>query len=170
VGWIGILSLAVFLSLQDAWQRHRWQLAVDFVPLHYPDFLAGGIQIGWVLAALLFAGFSLWKKRESNLAPAAFTPIAVIAWALAEQTGNPVVPSLLLNFFLIVLGIFTLLRGIRGDRAFEANFGMLVIAVLAIARFFDTDLEFVVRGIAFIAIGLGFLMTNLIVFKRRART
>jgi hypothetical protein len=46
---------------------------------------------------------------------------------------------------------------------------MLVIAVLAIARFFDTELEFVVRGIAFIAIGLGFLVTNLIVFKRRAR-
>jgi len=170
VGWIGILSLAVFLSFQNAWQRHRWQLAVDFVPRHYPDFLAGGIQIGWVLTALLFAGFSFWKKRESNLAPAAFTPIAVIAWILAEQTGDPIVPSLLLNFFLLALGIFTLLRGIRGDRAFEANFGMLVIAVLAIARFFDTDLEFVVRGIAFIAIGLGFLMTNLIVFKRRART
>ena len=47
--------------------------------------------------------------------------------------------------------------------------GMLVVAILAIARFFDNDLEFVVRGIAFIAIGLGFLGTNLVVFKRRAR-
>jgi hypothetical protein len=46
---------------------------------------------------------------------------------------------------------------------------MVVIAVLATARFFDTDLEFVVRGIAFILIGLGFLVTNLIVFKRKAR-
>jgi hypothetical protein len=46
---------------------------------------------------------------------------------------------------------------------------MLVIAILATARFFDTDLEFVVRGVAFIAIGLGFLATNVIVFKRKAR-
>jgi len=27
-----------------------------------------------------------------------------------------------------------------------------------------------VRGVAFIAIGIGFLVTNLVVFKRRART
>ena len=79
------------------------------------------------------------------------------------------VPSLLLNFFMLGLGVFTLLRAIRAGRVFEANLGMLVVAILAIARFFDNDLEFVVRGIAFIAIGLGFLGTNLVVFKRRAR-
>jgi len=62
-----------------------------------------------------------------------------------------------------------LLRGVRAGRIFEANLGMLVIALLATARFFDNDLEFVVRGIAFIAIGLGFLVTNLVVFKRKAR-
>jgi drug/metabolite transporter superfamily protein YnfA len=78
-------------------------------------------------------------------------------------------PSLLLNFFGLALGIFTLLRGVRAGRIYEANLGMLIIAALAIARFFDSDFEFVVRGIAFIGIGLGFLMTNLIVFKRRAR-
>jgi len=163
------LSLAVFLSFQDAWRTNRWQNAVDFVPRHYPDVLAAGIQVGWVVAALLFAGYALWKKRESNLAPAALTPIAVIAWAVAKSTGEGLVPSLLLNFFMLALGVFTLLRGIRSGRIVEANLGMLVIAILATARFFDTDLEFVVRGVAFIAIGLGFLATNVIVFKRKAR-
>ena len=52
---------------------------------------------------------------------------------------------------------------------FEANLGMLVVAILAIARFFDSEFEFAVRGIAFIAIGLGFLATNFVVFKKRAR-
>ena len=169
VGWIGILSLAVFLSFQDAWRTNRWQNAVDFVPRHYPDVLAAGIQVGWVVAALLFAGYAAWKKRESNLAPAALTPIAIIAWAVAKSTGEGLVPSLLLNFFMLALGVFTLLRGIRSGRIVEANLGMLVIAILATARFFDTDLEFVVRGVAFIAIGLGFLATNVIVFKRKAR-
>ncbi|HEX8898234.1 MAG TPA: hypothetical protein VF751_06015, partial [Chthoniobacterales bacterium] len=85
------------------------------------------------------------------------------------KTGNPLAPSLLLNFFLLALGVFTLLRGIRAGRAVEANLGMLVIAILATARFFDSEFEFVVRGIAFIAIGLGFLATNLVLFKRRVR-
>jgi hypothetical protein len=169
-GWIGILSLAIFLSFQDTWRTQRWQNAVDLIPRHYPDVLATGIQIACVLAALLFAAYAFWKDRKVNWAPAAFAPFALVAWGIAKQTGDPLIPSLLLNFFTLALGIFTLLRGVRGGRVFEANLGMLVIAILAIARFFDNDFEFFVRGIAFIAIGLGFLGTNLVVFKRRTRT
>jgi uncharacterized membrane protein len=169
IGWIGILSLAVFLSFQDEWRNRQWQSAVDFVPRHYPDLLAFGIQLLWIAAALLFAGYALWKKREPNLAPAALTPIVLIAWLISKQTGDGLVPSLLINFFMLALGVYTLLRGIRSERVVEANLGMVVIAILATARFFDTDLAFVIRGIAFILIGLGFLVTNLIVFKRKAR-
>jgi len=169
-GWIGIVSLATFLSFQDSWRTRQWQNAVYLVPRHYPDALAAGIQVAWVLAALLFAAYVLWKLRSDlNLAPAAFAPVALVAWGIAKRTGNPLVPSLLLNFFLLALGVFTLLRGIRAGRFLEANLGMLVVAILAIARFFDSDLEFTVRGIAFIAIGLGFLATNLVIFKRKAR-
>jgi hypothetical protein len=168
-GWIGVLSLTIFLSFQDTWRTRQWQNAVDLVPRHYPDVLATGIQIAWVLAALLFGAYALWKDRKLNLAPAALAPLAVIAWGISKRTGNPLIPSLLLNFFALSLGIFTLLRGIRAGRVYEANLGMLVIALLAIARFFDNDFEFAVRGIAFIAIGVGFLVTNLVLFKRRAR-
>ena len=169
-GWIGILSLAIFLSFQDRWRTQRWQNAVDLIPRHYPDILAAGIQIAWVLAALLFAAYALWRDRSRvNLAPAAFAPVAIVAWGVAKRTGNELVPSLVLNFFILILGLFTLLRGIRAGRVYEANLGMLIIAVLAIARFFDSDFEFVVRGIAFIVIGLGFLVTNLVVLKRKAR-
>jgi hypothetical protein len=168
-GWIGILSLAVFLSFQDRWRTQRWQNAVDLIPRHYPDVLATGIQIAWVLAAFLFAAYAVWKEWKVNFAPAAFAPIALVAWGIAKQTGDPLIPSLLLNVFMLALGIFTLLRGIRAGHIFEANLGMLVIAILAIARFFDSDFEFFLRGIAFIVIGLGFLVTNLVLFKRRAR-
>ncbi len=170
-GWIGILSLAIFLSFQDTWRTRQWQNAVYLVPRHYPDVLAAGIQVAWILAALLFATCALWRadRTRVNFAPAGLAPIALVAWGIAKRTGNPLIPSLLLNFFTFVLGIFTLLRGIRAGRVFEANLGMLVIAILAVARFFDSDFEFVLRGIAFIAIGLGFLVTNLVVLKRRVR-
>jgi hypothetical protein len=170
LGWIGILSLSVFLSFQDSWRTRQWQNAVDLVPRHYPDILAAGIQIAWVLAAFLFAAYLLWKDREANLAPAGLVPIAVIAWVFAKRTGNPLVPALIVNSFVLALGIFTLLRGVRAGRVYEANLGMLVVTILALARFFDSELEFFARGIAFIAIGIGFLVTNLVVFKRRARS
>ena len=169
IGWIGILSLTIFLTFRDTWRSHSWQTAVDFTPRHYPDAVSAGIQIAWVAAALLLAGYGCWKARETNLAPAALPPVALAAWFIAKRSGDPLIPSLLINAFALGLGIYTLLRGIRAGRVFEANFGMLVIATLATARFFDSDFEFVVRGIAFIAIGLGFLGTNLVVFKRKAR-
>ena len=54
-------------------------------------------------------------------------------------------------------------------RSFVQQSPVGVMARAAVARFFDSDFEFVARAIAFIAIGLGFLVTNLVVFKRRAR-
>jgi hypothetical protein len=168
IGWIGVLSLTIVLSFQDVWRSRAWQNAVDFMPRHYPDLLAAGMQIMWVLTALLFGGYAVWKHREKNLAPALLTPVALIAWILAKYSGE-MGPSLLLNLFALGLGVFTLLRGVRAGRVFEANLGMVVIAILGTARFFDNDVEFVVRGIAFIAIGLGFLVTNLVVFNRKAR-
>lgn len=168
IGWIGILSLAVVLSFQEFWRTHHWQNAVDLTPRHYPDLLATGIQFGWVGAALVFGALAIRKRANRNLAPAAFAPVALIAWLVAK-TWDSLAPTLLMNAFVLGLGVFTLLRGIRAGRVYEANLGMLVVALLAIARFFDNDFEFVVRGIAFIAIGLGFLVTNLVVFKRKAR-
>ncbi len=171
IGWIGILSLTIFLSFKDSWRTNQWQTAVDATARHYPDALAVGIQIAWVLAALLLGAYTFWKEFRDrvNLAPALLAPVVLVAWGIAKQTRNPLLPSLLLNLFGLGLGLFTLIRGVRSGRIFEANLGMLVIAALALARFFDSDFEFVVRGIAFIAIGLGFLVTNLVVFKRRAR-
>jgi hypothetical protein len=171
IGWIAILSLTILLSFKDSWRTHQWQSAVDAIARHYPDALAVGIQIAWVLAALLLGAYFFWKEFRSrlNLAPAALAPVVLLAWGIAKQTKNPLLPSLLLNLFGFALGLFTLIRGVRAGRIYEANLGMLIIAALAVARFFDSDFEFVVRGIAFIAIGLGFLVTNLIVFKRRAR-
>ncbi|MEN3369866.1 MAG: hypothetical protein V7609_2009 [Verrucomicrobiota bacterium] len=171
VGWIGILSLTIFLSFKDSWRTHQWQNAVYLIPRHYPDAAAVAVQIAWVLAALLLGAYTLWREDRArfNLAPAAFAPVVLIAWGIAKRTGNPLIPSLLLNLFGLGLGVFTLVRGVRAGRIFEANLGMLIVAALALARFFDSDFEFLVRGIAFIAVGLGFLVTNLVVFKRRAR-
>src|SRR5207253_10167612 len=56
---------------------------------------------------------------------------------------------------------------IRTNSIARANFGLLLIAALAICRFFDSDLSFVARGVGFIIVGVGFLVANLLLFKRR---
>ena len=75
---------------------------------------------------------------------------------------------LLLDAYALALGVELIARGLRAESITRANFGLLVIATLAVARFFDSDLTFVVRAIGFIVIGLGFLGTNLLLFRRRS--
>jgi len=45
---------------------------------------------------------------------------------------------------------------------------LILIAALAISRFFDSELSFVTRGLGFILVGAGFLVANILLFKKRA--
>jgi len=46
------------------------------------------------------------------------------------------------------------------------NGGMLLLIFVIIARFFDSDLGLMERGIAFVLIGAGFIVTNLLLYKK----
>jgi hypothetical protein len=64
------------------------------------------------------------------------------------------------------VGITGLAEGWRSGRLVRANAGLLALAGLAVARFFDADVSFLVRGLAFIVVGVGFLLTNLLLIRR----
>jgi hypothetical protein len=61
----------------------------------------------------------------------------------------------------------TLWRGLRENRLGVVNAGMLMLSALIITRFFDSDLSFVVRGLAFIVVGIGFFATNTVLIRRK---
>jgi hypothetical protein len=72
---------------------------------------------------------------------------------------------LVFDAFLLAVGVATVVAGVRDRRLSLVNGGMLVLAALIIGRFFDSDLSFVGRGLAFVAVGVGFLVTNLWLVK-----
>ena len=80
-----------------------------------------------------------------------------------------VLATVLFDVFLFVLGVGTLWRGLREDRLGVVNSGMLMLAGLIVMRFFDSDLGFVVRGLAFIGVGIGFLVTNVVLIRGKER-
>ena len=41
-----------------------------------------------------------------------------------------------------------------------------MLAILIIARFFDSDISFIIKGLVFIIVGIGFLVTNAILARR----
>jgi hypothetical protein len=48
---------------------------------------------------------------------------------------------------------------------------LLALSALAIARFFDTDLSFLARGLGFVALGIACFTLNIMLMRRmRAKT
>ena len=79
------------------------------------------------------------------------------------------IPSavILVNLLVFIIGIFTIRYGAKRDHLGILNYGLLIITALVVCRFFDTDLSFVIRGILFVGVGVGFFFANSRMLKKR---
>ena len=175
VGGIAIGVVTIVLSFESNWHM---TYHAGSVSRSSAANLAVAVELLFPIAAVFLAGFDLLGRRAAFSLSAALLPIvAAVAWAIAHLCERPddkwhstscsFAAATVLNCYALWLGIDILARGIRTNSIARANFGLLLIAALAICRFFDSDLSFVTRGIGFIIVGLGFLVANVLLFKRR---
>lgn len=75
--------------------------------------------------------------------------------------------SVLNNLLVLALGILAIKDGSARVDFSMLNFGLFIIAGLIIARFFDTNMSFAIRGALFIAVGAGFFAANYFVGKKK---
>lgn len=77
------------------------------------------------------------------------------------------IASVLNNVLVLALGVLAIKEGSARVDFSMLNFGLIIISGLIIARFFDTNMSFAVRGILFIAVGAGFFAANYFVGKKK---
>jgi uncharacterized membrane protein len=175
LGGIAIGVVAIVLSFEWNWHMTHH---IASVPRSWPANVAVALELLFPAAAVYLAGFDLLRRRAKfSLSAALFPIVAGLSWGIAnlcefpndrwQSTRCSFAAAAVMNCYALLLGIDILARGIRTNSIARANFGLLLIAALAICRFFDSDLSFVTRGIGFIAVGLGFLVANVLLFKRR---
>ncbi len=80
---------------------------------------------------------------------------------------NAFAAQVLINVFAFGLGLYYILTGSRAIHLTQLNFGLLIITALIICRFFDSNITFIIRGLLFIVIGVGFFMLNYRLLKKR---
>ena len=173
VGGIGIGITAIVLSFESTWHMSR---DVEWGKRSGDANLSLIIELLFPLAAICLAGWDLLRKQwRFSLSAAAFPIIAALAWVITNlceysNTGTncSFTAAILINCYTLLLGIDILARGICTNSITRANFGLVLIAALAVSRFFDGDLSFITRGLGFIAVGGGFLFANVFLFKKRA--
>jgi len=176
LGGIGIGVTAIVLSFESSWHMTRDSL---WGQRPFAGNVGLALELLFPVLAVCLAGLDIFRRRfQFSLAAASLPIVAAIAWGLANlcelpkegwhRTRCSFTTAAVINCYALWLGIDILARGIRTNSIARANFGLLLIAALAISRFFDSELSFVTRGLGFIVVGAGFLVANILLFRKRA--
>lgn len=128
----------------------------------------------WInFAILLLAVITLkalairfWKQgKQVNYLLLSFPTLVLISIFIALST-NDFWARALFNLYIFVWGLYYVNEGIKHQLVALVNAGTFFLATLLIVRFFDSDLDFLLKGIAFVVIGVGFLTANYVLTKR----
>lgn len=168
-GVLGVSILTYVLSWYDVWENIGWSHRREFWEFQqwgiWTDiFVTLLIAIGWVA----FAVRSFKPQFGPALVLSIFPFLAVLCFFLATTvSAGHFLSGILFNLFMFGLGTAYLIDGCKKTRLRDVNFGMLLLGLLILTRFFDGDFGFLARGFAFISIGVSFLLVNRFIFRRR---
>lgn len=161
IGALGILILAFQFTFKFSWQYVR----PEGVPYEL-KLLPGAIMTILIIATAIVLFYDNLKRRDSVIS--LFTALPLLALVAFFSRGeSTILPLLIFNVYLFVLGINCIATGNRNNSLGAINAGMLILAILIMIRFFDSNINFILKGLAFIAVGSGFLATNIMLMRRK---
>lgn len=157
IGLAGSIFLTFFLTFNAAWSH----LGVNKV-----------LAVSYLLAAMLLALViactirvrNNWRVWQFSLIPC----VVGVAYLVHYFDSSGIGATIILNAYMLGLSISMIAAGVREQRLGKLNLGMFMLAALIIARFFDIDVSFIVRGMLFVLIGIGFLLANVVLVRRKA--
>lgn len=79
----------------------------------------------------------------------------------------PEAATLIVNIIILAIGVRTIVLGSQLVRLRLLNWGLLIVAFQILIRFLDTDLSFVLRGLIFVLVGIGFFMSNYLLIQKK---
>lgn len=155
----GTLKVLLEMSFQEFWKT-RGPDQVSFLDALFSrsDFPASLL----IPLAILFI---LYRFKQKEWEPEQFVFLGVIPICIFPNSG--INPALWMNLWVLVLAVFVMLKGIRINHLGWLNLGLAMIFILAVCRYFETELSFIIRGGLFMLVGLGFLLANYTLIKRR---
>ncbi len=174
VGVTGSLVLWLILSFDEPWKHIGWNHIHNDERFHEAASLFDVVlAVGLPLAALAVVALILDRRRHAlAMLWTVSVPVVAVIWPLvaaSENTDLGWVAALAFNLILFGVGIATITSGVRSQNLGTVNLGMIVVAGLVVVRFFDSEIGFVAKGLAFIAVGAGFLVANVIMARRLKR-
>ncbi len=164
IGAIGSFIALIVMSFKSNWEK----LAVKSHP-----FDALSISPEFVTFALLFAlaaGLLYHEVRKRGLAELKIMEFSWLLFLLIFLLGFFTTFSVyLINLAVFATGVMMIREGAGKNNLSTLNSGMMVITILLICRSFDIDLTYVVKGLMFVGVGIGFFVTNWWMLKKQRK-
>ncbi len=168
-GAAGVLVLSFLLTFEwpwheIGWNHWHWQRLHASIWRAIPDAVLGGVL---PLAAIAMLVTTVRRKTLLGLIFGLAPIMATLGYCLSSLTGTYALAAGLYDIYLFVAGLWLLVAGIKVNHQGQMNVGLLAISALILARFFDSDLNFLLRGLIFIGLGIAFLTANLMMLRRK---
>lgn len=166
----GVVVLAYLLTFEWPWHEIGWHYYHDD-PAFHP--LAAGFDYALAIVLPVLSGLLLAtavRRNEARRIPFGLFPVVAAVGYIAVGSGLDELawmPELLFNAYLFVIGLITLVSGVRARRLGMVNAGMLILMVLILTRFFDSDYSLMAKGVVFILLGAAFMTVNMLHLRRR---
>lgn len=166
IGAIGLFVLAFQFTFRYVWRYlHEYTYGISRKISDISALADHIISLAIVTTAILLFYDNVKRKNLTISLFGALPLLAIMGYFFRGQAI--VLPLLIFNAYLLVLSISRIMSGIRNNSLAAINTGMLMLAILIIARFFDSDINFIIKGLVFIITGIGFLFTNVLLIRQR---
>ncbi len=162
LGSLGTIGILLNLSFNWFWQDLRTKEFVFEQLFSSNEFIVSSI-ITVLALGLLF--FRMKNINLKNIKPISHIFVLFILIFILGMTSS--VAVILINLIVFVIGILTIREGAGQNHLGILNYGLLIITILVVCRFFDTELSFVLRGLLFVIVGTGFFFANYLMLKKR---
>lgn len=161
IGIAGILTALLTWSFDYVWRDYKVPDRNQVVGNALFYLLAAGVIIVIVLA---------WKdytRRKAAVPDPIGYSCFVLLLPLVFLKDFPSVAVFIVNAWILFVAIFFIRKGSAQNHLGIVNFGLTIIAALALCRFFDDRIPFIWRGIFFLATGIAFFAANYLLLRRR---
>lgn len=167
IGAVAMCINALVLTYADVWQD---------VVFDDRGARAASTKIEWhaqlfdwslVIGALVLLVLAIRRKNFRVLPLGSVVGVLALMAAMPNALVNPWIMVVIMNAAVIGIGVWYVYLGIHNDSTSQLNLGLLLLMALLSLRFFDQDLTFITRGIAFIFMGLTLIGMNVWQSRRR---
>ncbi len=161
IGTTGIIATLLIWSFSYIWKYYEIPTAQQVFnnPLFY--LIAAGVIVTPIIA---------WKnhqKMPGKLPDPIGYSFVVLLLLLVFAHDASSFAIFIINAWILIISIFYIRKGSAKNHLGILNLGLIIIASLAICRFFDEQIPFLWRGGFFLITGVAFFTANYLLIRKR---